>query len=51
MTQIALVIINWNKPEMTIDTVKSILKIDSHGFKYKIFLVDNGSSDKSLEIF
>lgn len=51
MTQIALVIINWNKPEMTIDTVKSILKIDSHGFKYKIFLVDNGSSDKSIDIF
>ena len=51
MTQVAMVIINWNKPEMTIETIKSILKIDSQGLKYKIFLVDNGSSDKSIEIF
>ncbi len=46
-----MVILNWNKPEMTIDTINSIEKINTHGFKYKIFLVDNGSSDNSLEIF
>lgn len=51
MVNIALVIINWNKPEMTNDTIKSILKIDARGFNYKIFLVDNGSSDQSFEIF
>lgn len=36
---------------MTNDTIKSILKIDARGFNYKIFLVDNGSSDQSFEIF
>ena len=51
MVNIALVIINWNKPEMTNDTIKSILKIETRGFNYKIFLVDNGSSDQSFEIF
>ena len=49
--KIALVIINWNKPEMTLDTIKSILKINCRQFDYQIFLVDNGSSDNSLEIF
>lgn len=36
---------------MTIDTINSILKIKTQSFNYKIFLVDNGSSDKSVEIF
>jgi len=51
MTNIAAVVLNWNKPELTIDSVDSILKIDQSGFKLKIFLVDNGSSDNSLELF
>lgn len=48
MTQIAIIIINWNKPELTIETVNSVLKINHHNFKYQIFLIDNGSSDNSL---
>jgi len=51
MTQIAIIILNWNKPELTLDTVNSVLKINHRNFNYQIFLVDNGSSDDSLNIF
>lgn len=51
MTNIAIIILNWNKPELTIDTVNSVLKIKHKKFNYQIFLVDNGSSDDSLLIF
>ena len=48
---IALIILNWNLPKITIDTVDSILKIKSAKFTYHIFLVDNGSTDNSLKEF
>ena len=51
MTQIAIVVLNWNKPDLTIDTIDSVLKINQKGFDYQIFLVDNGSSDNSIEKF
>lgn len=51
MTQIALVILNWNKPDLTIKTIDSVLKINHSKFSYKIFVVDNGSSDNSLDLF
>ena len=51
MTKIAIVILNWNKPELTINTVNSVLKIKHQKFNYQIFLIDNGSSDNSLTTF
>lgn len=51
MTKIAIVVLNWNQPKLTIDTIESILKIKSYNFKYKIFLIDNNSSDDSYSIF
>lgn len=48
---IALIILNWNLPKITIETVDSILKIKSTKFTYQIFLVDNGSTDNSLKEF
>ena len=51
MTKIAIVVLNWNQPQLTIDTINSILKIKSFNFKYKIFLVDNNSSDNSVAHF
>jgi hypothetical protein len=51
MTKIAIVVLNWNQPKLTIDTVNSLLKIKSFNFKYKILLVDNNSPDNSFEIF
>jgi GT2 family glycosyltransferase len=51
MTKVAIIILNWNKPDLTIETVNSVLKINHSNFDYQIFLVDNGSSDNSLSIF
>ena len=51
MTKIAIVVLNWRQPKLTVDTINSLLKIKSTNFKYKIFLVDNNSSDNSIPIF
>jgi len=48
LKSIALIILNWKQPQLTIDTVNSILKIKSSGFSYKIYIVDNGSPDSSV---
>lgn len=49
--KIALVILNWKQPKLTIDTVDSILKIKSTDFSYQILIVDNGSPDDSIAQF
>ena len=51
MVKIAIIVLNWNKPDLTINTVDSLLKITHHGFDFQIFLVDNGSSDNSISLF
>jgi len=51
MTKVAIIIINWNKADMTVDTVNSVLNINHKNFNYQIFLIDNGSSDNSISIF
>ena len=50
MPRIAIIILNWNRPQLTIETVKSILKVKKTGFSYHIYLVDNGSSDNSTKL-
>lgn len=47
--KIAILILNWNKPDLTIKTVDSLLNINHEKFSYQIYLIDNGSSDDSLE--
>jgi GT2 family glycosyltransferase len=51
MTQIAVIVLNWKQPQLTLNTISSLKKITSLGFNYHIFLVDNGSPDNSLDIF
>jgi GT2 family glycosyltransferase len=51
MTKVAIIILNWNKPDMTVDTVNSVLNINHKSFNYQIFLIDNGSSDNSISVF
>ncbi len=51
MSQIAIIILNWNRPQLTLDTLDSLLKISHQKFSYHIFLVDNGSTDDSLALF
>ncbi len=51
MKTVAIIILNWKQPQLTVDTIESVLKIKNTNFKYQIILVDNGSPDQSLEIF
>lgn len=46
MNKLAIVILNWNGYEDTIECLQSIVKHETD--KFTIFLLDNGSSDKSL---
>jgi GT2 family glycosyltransferase len=51
MDKIAIGILNWNQPELTITTITSLQKIIHPGFEYHIFLLDNGSNDNSFDQF
>jgi hypothetical protein len=51
MPKVAIIVLNWNRPKLTQDTLNSILKITHKNFSYHIFLVDNGSTDNSLKLF
>ena len=51
MYKTAILVLNWNKPDLTLDSVNSILKINSRKIDYQIIIIDNGSSDDSLAIF
>lgn len=49
MLRIAILILNWKQPKLSIQTVDSYLKTKHENFKYKIFLIDNGSKDGSYK--
>ncbi len=51
MVKVAIIIVNWNQPKLTLDTINSISKITHPNFNYHIFLIDNGSTDNSIEEF
>jgi len=43
-------ILNWNQPELTLGCVHSLLN-QSGSLDYRIFIIDNGSTDDSVKIF
>jgi len=51
MKKIAIIVLNWKQPKLTIETIASVLKIKHDSFDYEIILVDNGSPDDSIKIF
>jgi GT2 family glycosyltransferase len=48
MNKVALIILNWNSAQVTIDCLRSISDIDYD--QYRVFLVDNGSADGSVAL-
>ena len=44
MLKIAVIIINYNSSEYTINCIKSILQKTNESFEYKIYIVDNNSA-------
>lgn len=51
MKKIAIIVLNWKQPKLTLETIASLLKIKHNSFEYEVILVDNGSIDDSLKIF
>ena len=50
MYQVSVVILNWNRPNDTIDCLKSLNRLRVASYELQAVVVDNGSTDKSLEI-
>jgi len=50
MIKVAIVLLNWKQPKLTIQTLESLLKMKSKSFDYQILLLDNHSPDDSLKI-
>lgn len=46
MDKIAIIIINYNTQDETTNCLKSLKKIKTKNFDYKVFVIDNGSTDK-----
>lgn len=46
---IAIIILNYNTPKQTISCIESIKNKTNNIYKYKIFVVDNCSTDNSIE--
>jgi GT2 family glycosyltransferase len=43
-------VLNWNQPNLTVDCVNSLVN-QSENIKFKIIIIDNGSTDNSIIIF
>lgn len=50
MPTIAIIILNWNQPSLTIATIDSFLKIYHNKFTFQIILVDNGSNRQNIKL-
>ena len=49
MDKVSVVILNWNKPDLTLDCLNSLSKIRTKGFELETIVVDNASSDDSVK--
>jgi GT2 family glycosyltransferase len=49
--KVAVIIVNWNRKEDTIECLKSLKRVSTFGFTLSVVLVDNGSTDGSIPAF
>jgi GT2 family glycosyltransferase len=49
--KVAVVILNWNRKEDTLDCLTSLRKLSTSGFEILTIVVDNGSTDGSVAAF
>lgn len=50
-TKVAIVTLNWNSPQITVNAVDQILNIYHSLFNFQIILIDSHSTDDSVSIF
>lgn len=48
MTKVAIILVNWNGKEDTLDCLVSLGKLKVESLKFKVIVVDNGSTDDSV---
>lgn len=51
MIKVAIVILNWNRKEETLECLKSIQQLKANSYQLTAIVVDNGSTDRSVEAF
>lgn len=49
MKKVSLIILNWNGWQMTLACLKSLCLVQTNSFILEILIVDNGSTDESLD--
>ena len=47
--KVTIVVLNWNRKDDTIECLKSLSRIATTGYELSIVVVDNASSDGSIE--
>jgi len=47
--KISVIILSWNRKDDTLETIDSLLKSNTGGFKLEVMVVDNASTDGSIE--
>ncbi len=49
MKKVFLIILNWNGGRLTVNCLKSLKNIKTNGLKPEVVVIDNGSTDNSIE--
>lgn len=50
MKSVFIIILNWNQPKLTIECLESVKKLDVKNYELQIVVVDNGSTEGSVEM-